>query len=1182
MKLKKNLPAEILCTDLTGGGKLSIEQLGSGKNLELRLHVNTNQKCLLHWGIPAGNDNEWQQPAQALWPPNSVAHGQAAVQSPFSPAKEGMTLSLKLNPALKITKIAFVLFFPDENRWVDNRGGNFIIPIGRKAEQALFKPQQALKQEMGEDALLNAFALAGNHELATAITSDDDHYTIQLLTNLTAPLLLHWGLAQKSRNDWQAPPKKVLPKKSVLHESTAARSPFSKRGDGLLALTLQIPVAKAPLGIACALYQPESDTWHKAGRSNIFLPLQSPKPGALPELTPQAAQLAEEIIQTETGKNSWTLMHRFNLCHELLERVGDDIDGLATIFVWLRYSATRQLTWQRNYNTKPRELSHAQQRLTLRLAELYPATTKPAARELLRLILSTVGRGGEGGKGQQVRDVILQIMHRHRIKEVSGHFMEEWHQKLHNNATPDDIVICEAYLAFLHSDGNLAAFYHTLEQGGITRERLRTFERPIVSDPDFVPHLKDGLSHDFEQYLKLLKSIFSSTDLLSSIEASQPHLDHDLSRLLWQIWNSRHQFHQAVIDQVGMLNRARQGLMAALTTQSHDSRAGRELLYLDLALEEYLRTRLEAELPALTALEQQTALLPLLLHNVGFSYDNRDLLLCEQQWQWLAGQSQPRPAWALAATAVLERSGNGLGRIIDRYYQLFQDKAEYMGHGIGAQTWTIELFTQEVLRGGPAFVLSQLLGQLMPHLRKIAKLSPWQVISQQEVSGRLLIADLATVQAKKFKEPTILLSAKISGEEEIPPGVIGVITAAGVDVLAHVAVRARNAEIFFATCYDARIMAEIEQSKEKLLQLTVSGAGRVTFSQQATISPVTPHKTKDISHIKCRPVSFQHYCVAEHEFDPHLVGSKSLQLQRLRGQLPDWLHLPRSIAVPFCSCEQAMADKMNQAIEKQYQALVKKVDQEPATILPRLRGAIAEIKPPAELLAGLEKVMAAEGFKLPKNKAEFFATLYVRIREVWASKWTERAYWSRKNWQIDHDCLVMAVLVQEVIEAEYAFVIHTANPFSGDRRELYGEVVVGLGETLCSGNYPGRALSFTARHNKKITATLATLPSKSHALLGGGVIARSDSNGEDLENYAGAGLYESVLVAPPIEELIDYPSHPLLNDPKFRDKFLIRVAEIGYAVEKIMGHIPQDIEGAWVNDKFYVVQTRPQVGALLP
>lgn len=38
----------------------------------------------------------------------------------------------------------------------------------------------------------------------------------------------------------------------------------------------------------------------------------------------------------------------------------DTATAMADIYVWLRYSASRQLTWQRNYNTQPRILSAAQ------------------------------------------------------------------------------------------------------------------------------------------------------------------------------------------------------------------------------------------------------------------------------------------------------------------------------------------------------------------------------------------------------------------------------------------------------------------------------------------------------------------------------------------------------------------------------------------------------------------------------------------------------------------------------------------------------------------------------------------------------------------------------------------------------------------------------------------------------
>lgn len=48
----------------------------------------------------------------------------------------------------------------------------------------------------------------------------------------------------------------------------------------------------------------------------------------------------------------------------------------------------------------------------------------------------------------------------------------------------------------------------------------------------------------------------------------------------------------------------------------------------------------------------------------------------------------------------------------------------------------------------------------------------------------------------------------------------------------------------------------------------------------------------------------------------------------------------------------------------------------------------------------------------------------------------------------------------QVLPGQYAFVLHTASPFSGERGEMYGELVCGLGETLV-GNHPGRPLAFS-------------------------------------------------------------------------------------------------------------------------
>jgi hypothetical protein len=45
--------------------------------------------------------------------------------------------------------------------------------------------------------------------------------------------------------------------------------------------------------------------------------------------------------------------------------------------------------------------------------------------------------------------VLLPCTCRNHIPEKKGTWMEEWHQKLHNNTTPDDVPICSAYIAFL-------------------------------------------------------------------------------------------------------------------------------------------------------------------------------------------------------------------------------------------------------------------------------------------------------------------------------------------------------------------------------------------------------------------------------------------------------------------------------------------------------------------------------------------------------------------------------------------------------------------------------------------------------------------------------------------------------------------------------------------------------------
>ncbi|KAJ6954738.1 hypothetical protein NC652_006245 [Populus alba x Populus x berolinensis] len=102
----------------------------------------------------------------------------------------------------------------------------------------------------------------------------------------------------------------------------------------------------------------------------------------------------------------------------------------------------------------------------------------------------------------------------------------------------------------------------------------------------------------------------------------------------------------------------------------------------------------------------------------------------------------------------------------------------------------------------------------------------------------------------------------------------------------------------------------------------------------------------------------------------------------------------------------------------------------------------------------------------------------------------------------------MAVLIQEVICGDYAFVIQTKNPLSGIPVRYMQRIVKGLGETLVRA-YPGRAMSFFAKKCNFKFPIVTGYPSKTIGLYSKpSMIFRSDSNGEDLEGYAGAWLYD--------------------------------------------------------------------------
>ena len=73
------------------------------------------------------------------------------------------------------------------------------------------------------------------------------------------------------------------------------------------------------------------------------------------------------------------------------------------------------------------------------------------------------------------------------------------------------------------------------------------------------------------------------------------------------------------------------------------------------------------------------------------------------------------------------------------------------------------------------------------------------------------------------------------------------------------------------------------------------------------------------------------------------------------------------------------------------------------------------------------------------------------VRQCWASLWTSRAIAYRQREGIPPQDVTLAVVVQQLIPAEAAGVLFTANPLTGNRNEVVIDAAWGLGEAIVGG-----------------------------------------------------------------------------------------------------------------------------------
>jgi len=168
--------------------------------------------------------------------------------------------------------------------------------------------------------------------------------------------------------------------------------------------------------------------------------------------------------------------------------------------------------------------------------------------------------------------------------------------------------------------------------------------------------------------------------------------------------------------------------------------------------------------------------------------------------------------------------------------------------------------------------------------------------------------------------------------------------------------------------------------------------------------------------------------------------------------------------------------------------------------------------------------------------------LLTKIKDCWASLFTERAIFYRQTKKFDHFKVGLAVVVQRMVQSEKSGIAFSIDPVNNDKNKIIIEAIFGLGEYIVSGKV-------TPDHYEIDKKTLQILKKE---------IKRQTVK------LVKSGISDKEIALSKAEGYLQ----------KLSDEEIIKVALLVKDIEKHY-YFPQDIEWAIEKGKVFIVQSRP-------
>lgn len=580
------------------------------------------------------------------------------------------------------------------------------------------------------------------------------------------------------------------------------------------------------------------------------------------------------------------------------------------------------------------------------------------------------------------------------------------------------------------------------------------------------------------------------------------------------------------------------------------------------------------------------------------------------------GNEDGKYIWALRLKATLDRTGRLTEEYSEALLSIFPEKVKVLGKALGIPENSVRTYTEAEIRASVIFQVSKLCTVLLKATRAVLGSSVWDVLVPGVAHGALIQVERIAPGSlpSSMKEPVVLVVNKADGDEEVKAAgdnIVGVVLLQELPHLSHLGVRARQEKVVFVTCEDDDTIKNMRLLEGKHVRLGASSnnvdlsvvsnkddcaamssepsSGGDLFAQQFSL--LTTDKKLELSEQKSYTsvangmsgvLELSEASIESSGAKAAACGTLSV-LSSMSNKVyndqgtPAAFRVPAGAVIPFGSMEDAL--KKSGSL-KSYTNLLERIETaqiengELDSLSSKLQATVSLLSPSEEIIESLKKTfdqnvrlivrstanvedlagMSAAGLyeSIPNVSLSDPRSFGAAVGQVWASLYTRRAILSRRAAGVPQRDAKMAVLVQEMLQPDLSFVLHTISPVDHDPKLVEAEVAPGLGETLASGTRgtPWR-LSCHKLDGKVTTLAFANF---SEELM---VLNSGPTDGEMSRRT------------------VDYSKKPLSVDATFREQFGQRLAAIGQYLEQKFGSA-QDVEGCLVGPDIFIVQSRPQ------